>query len=227
MRTASRAAEALRRGPGHARGAGPVWFSAVVFLAGVVWAGGAAVWVWPRSMVSDLGAVGCLVTDHRYVCSPRHAAFNAAMVLSGVAMAAGAWWLRPVGGRWARLGIGCAGAGLVTLGIFPADTAHAAHMVGAVLALPVSAALLLVGSSTSSGPCRGLRRALAAASLAGNLAHLFPEWDARGVAELCSLVALWAVILLEASLTDSGSEVAQGGPGSLPASDGRTAAEHR
>lgn len=111
---------------------------------------------WPVSMISDLGARTCFMADGRWICSGRALPFDAALVLCGVLSCSAGLLLRT--GSWPRSGVRpppmpvpwfvvallCAGIGLVVLGLFPSDSRHGVHMIGAVLALPGSAILLAI-----------------------------------------------------------------------------------
>jgi hypothetical protein len=81
--------------------------------------------------ISDLGAVGCTTVAYPTgpvpVCSPAHAAVNAAFVVFGAAMALGAVLMRPflfaprrgwvATGAWVVAGAGQVGAGLLPLDV--------------------------------------------------------------------------------------------------------------
>lgn len=186
------------------------------FLGGVAWALTAPGlhFTWPRSMVSDLGAATCLATDGRWVCSARHTAFNAAQIAAGALMLAAAALAvavtvsRPAralrggalqGGAFTAAQVSI-GAGLLLLGAFPSDTAHAPHMVGAVLALPVAGAFLLVHALCTpvGSPRRGLRLALALLVLVPTLVHMANLGAIRGAAEAVSLAGLCGALVCEA-----------------------------
>ena len=66
--------------------------SVLVFLAGSGWvlADPATSYSWWTTMFSDLGRRTCQPPDGRWVCAPGHASFNAALIASGLLMAAGA-----------------------------------------------------------------------------------------------------------------------------------------
>ena len=114
----------------------------------------AVAWVWrpPYSVVSnsisDLGNTACGTYRGAFVCSPRHDLMNAALVLLGAVMIVGSLLIyhefSPLRAteRWATvLGFGCvavAGAGTAVVGLFPENTVHAVHLVGAALAIGVA-----------------------------------------------------------------------------------------
>lgn len=209
-------------------------FGAVVVFIGVtVWAVASpkVAYQWPLSMLSDLGASDCFVTDGRAICSPRADVFNLGLIAAGATLLGVPVALRRAWGPILRAAVGCAAVGLLLLGLFPSDTAHRAHMTGAVLALPVASALLLISAvrkeqTTPSDPSAGartsalrlgLRSVLAGISLLATVVHLFPQWRVRGAAEMVSLVTLLAALVIEACVVASIRRPAGGaGGGSEP-----------
>lgn len=170
-------------------------------------------YVWPLSMISDLGAGTCFTADGRWICSPRARLFNAGLVLTGALLVAAAGVLGRRWGRGQRAAVLAAAIGLVLLAVFPSDAAPRLHLAAAVVALPGASALLLVSGvlrelpgvdaatrSPRHRPATVLRASLAALSLLATIAHLMPEWRIRGAAELVSLVALVLAVLAEAEL---------------------------
>ncbi len=118
--------------------AGPaVLISSVVYFVAQV----AAAWVWspPYSVLTDT------ISDLGRTTSPRHVLMNAAFVLLGVVMALGSLLIYQefregsrVQQRGAMLGftvMGVAGVGAALVGVFPENTSHVAHLVGAALAI--------------------------------------------------------------------------------------------
>jgi hypothetical membrane protein len=101
----------------------------------------AAAWVWnpPYSVITDT------ISDLGKTTSPRHVLMNAAFVLLGVVMSLGSLLIYQefrraslVQQRGALVGftvMGVAGVGAVLVGVFPENTSHALHLVGAVLAI--------------------------------------------------------------------------------------------
>lgn len=200
----------------------PRLIGAVLLLSAIFVFAGAATWaltapdlqfVWPLSMISDLGARDCFTADGRWICSPRATAFNAGLLTAGTALAGAAAVLHRVWGPALRSAVVAAAAGLIVLGLNPSDTTLSVHMVGAVLALPVSSALLMISgvrgeriahigtrdANRSGSPpiLPVLRTLLAVVALLATLAHLFPQWRVQGAAELVSLIALFLVLLAE------------------------------
>ena len=189
-----------------------------VLLLAAAWALGAPQvrYVWPLSMISDLGSGTCFSADGRWICSPRAGAFNAGLVLTGVLLAAAVAVLGRRGGPWLRAALLTLALGLLLLAVFPSDVAPRVHLAAAVLALPLSSAMLLVsgireetvrgswdGQSGPAGPAvPRLRAALAAVSLISTIAHLVPSWRIRGAAELISLLALVLIVLLESGVLE-------------------------
>ncbi len=181
--------------------------SVLVFLAGSGWvlADPATSYSWWHNMFSDLGRTTCQPSDGRWVCAPRHAAFNAALIASGLLMAAGAALLARRWGWALTAGIGGTAAGLVILGTFPSDVAPRIHLAGAVLTLPVPAAgWLLSALRPLRARCRAstpapVRASLGAGALLLNLVHLVPQTELmpRGAAEVLALSIVVALLLFE------------------------------
>jgi hypothetical membrane protein len=122
----------------------------------------AVAWVWrpPYSLVhntiSDLGNTACGEYGHAYLCSPRHAWMNAALITLGVIMALGSLLIyqefreaSTPERRGALLGfslMALAGVGTILVGCFPENVNHAVHIVGATLAIGVGdLAIVLLG----------------------------------------------------------------------------------
>ncbi|WP_176489682.1 DUF998 domain-containing protein [Mobilicoccus massiliensis] len=177
-----------------------------VLVVGTVWALEAPgmSYAWQGSMISDLGALTCADAGVRWICSPRHTVFNAAQIMAGVLLLVAAVVLRGAWDRALRAAAVAVGLGLVVLGVFPADVAHAPHMVGAVLGLPISAAFLLISGARERVAPRArrlVRIVLATVVLVLSALHLVPGDTLRGIAELVSLFAMCAVFLAEAAWT--------------------------
>ncbi|NLU66666.1 DUF998 domain-containing protein [Streptomyces sp. HNM0574] len=113
-----------------------------------------AAWTTPYSTaenyISDLGAAHCgtvtietAQTYEAYVCSPLHPLMNGAYITVGLlaltgALAGRAAWPR---GRAATSGVvlvGLAGVGAIIAGLFPEDVNLELHLLGALLAVPLS-----------------------------------------------------------------------------------------
>lgn len=179
---------------------------AVLFCAGFVLAvtDPGLGYSWQHNMVSDLGASACRVWEEAWVCSPRHAWFNAGQVGAGLLISAAAQRLRRLWGAILTTGMAALGLGLVLLGLVPSDAASGPHMTGAVLALPVaSAGLFLSGVHPATDWLAGhrwVRSLLGVVGLALCLTHLVPHGAAvpRGAAELGTIATLVGFLLLEA-----------------------------
>ncbi len=145
----------------------PVSFGTRVALAGWCWALSIGFFVVeaivqaaskaPYSMVdnyiSDLGAVGCgtvtVKTYQAYVCSPMHGLMNTAYVTVGALAAIGALLGRPAWpkGKQATTGVvmvAIAGVGAIIAGLYPEDVSIDLHLLGALLAVPMSALGMLL-----------------------------------------------------------------------------------
>lgn len=121
-------------------------------------------WVWspPYSVVtnaiSDLGNSACGPYRGAYVCSSRHWLMNVGFVGLGLIMAAGSWLIfqeftehSPRQRLFAKAGfslMAAAGVGTVLVGVFPENTVHAMHLLGAGLAIGLgNIAILALGVS--------------------------------------------------------------------------------
>jgi hypothetical membrane protein len=96
---------------------------------------------WPNAYsianytISDLGRVGCAEAA---LCSPLHAVFNVAIVVSGILTAVGGillrhHWSRPRLGTAAVIAIALGGVCVALVGFFPVDAAPGPHTVVAFL----------------------------------------------------------------------------------------------
>ena len=154
---------------------------------------------WATNNISDLGNVHCGVWDTtrpRYVCSPWHGPMNAAVILTGILLAAGillGWRTVP---RAARSVTGSAGgsavaarAAMVLLllaatgyglaGAFPADVDENQHFLGALLVLVVGNVGLLVAAFATRGRARAWTLVAAGVAIAG--AVLFFDQQSLGI----------------------------------------------
>lgn len=184
--------------------AGIATFAALAVLVGgasVALAAPEVVHTWGQSMLSDLGSTTCFDAPGRRICSPRHGLFNAAMLGSGLLVLVSGV-VDPPSVRSPSLWVTAAaklvcGVGLVLLGLFPSDAGHSWHMVGAVLALPVTAGLVFAGTMAADASHRD--RPLAAASLlalASSALHLIPVQSVRGAAEMVSVSSVCLTLVL-------------------------------
>lgn len=162
-----------------------------------------ASYAWTANMVSDLGRVTCVTWDDLWVCSPRHALFNIVLVASGVIVAGVATVVRRHWGAPLTVAMLGLGAGLVVLGAIPSDVARGLHMAGAVLALPVPGAGLLVSGMRPDRPWlvpyRRLRAWFGGVCLVVSAGHLLPQHVPfpRGPAEYVGLLAVMVFVLIE------------------------------
>lgn len=151
---------------------------------------------WTTNNISDLGNVHCGVWDTtrpRYVCSPWHGPMNAAVILTGILLAAGillGW--RTVPRAAARAAVGSAGAARAAMvlllpaaigyglaGAFPADVDENQHFLGALLVLVVGNVGLLVAAFAVPGRARAWT--LVAAGVATAAAVLFFDQQSMGI----------------------------------------------
>ena len=161
---------------------------------------------WATNNISDLGNVHCGVWDTtrpRYVCSPWHGPMNAAVVLTGILLAAGillGWRAaarsagagsagsaggsagarrRPVAARAAMVLLLLAAIGYGLAGAFPADVDENQHFLGALLVLVVGNVGLLVAAFATRGRARAWT--LVAAGVAIAAAVLFFDQQSMGI----------------------------------------------
>ena len=229
MRNDSLGLAALRRPP-RVLGAILLLGALVVFAGTVTWALSAprVEYVWPLSMISDLGASDCFTADGRWICSPRATAFNVGLLVAGTALGCAVTILRRTWAFALRASLASAAIGLLLLGLMPSDTAPRAHMVGAVLALPGASALLMISGFRDhrlSGPHESkeepsrlasampvVRAVLGAVALLATAVHLFPEWRVRGAAEAVALISLYLALFLEACVLLHSAQRSDSGP---------------
>lgn len=191
----------------------------VSFVAGYVGAvtGDGVSFSWRDNMVSDLGTVGCRTFDGLWICSPRSAWFNAALIVSGVCVLVGTALMRRRWGVLLSLFAGGLGIGLGLLGLFPSDTHQQVHMVGAVLALPVAAAGVLVSAVRPETlwlhAGRRLRGALGVVGLTMCLDHVVPGFAPipRGIAETVAVATILAFLGVEGARCAAARRTGAGG----------------
>lgn len=119
--------------------------AAVLCLAGYVSARRAPGASFSRrhAMISDLGRAVCRDWHGHWVCSPRAFLFNAAVGAAGLLLLLAVVIAhRRLPKLWGAA-LGCLALGLLWLAVFPVDGSPV-HMVGGVLALPVTSVLLMV-----------------------------------------------------------------------------------
>jgi hypothetical membrane protein len=140
--------------------AGPLFLAAHV-LAALGWHDPR--YDWATNGISDLGNVHCGVWDAtrpRYVCSPWHGSMNAAVVLTGLLLAAGlalGWRDAVARGAAMRLTqslVLLATIGYLLAGAFPADVDGYRHVLGALLVLVAGNAGLVVAGFATRGRAR-------------------------------------------------------------------------
>ncbi|MGI5500351.1 carboxylesterase family protein [Lentzea sp. CA-135723] len=108
---------------------------------------------WVRNAISDLGAATCFQASSSgsWICSPWHVVSGVSWTLAGLCLTAGALLVRPLfpDVRTARVGLtlfAVSGLGIAVVGLSPEDTAKVPHFLGAVVAIVVGeAAMLLTG----------------------------------------------------------------------------------
>jgi hypothetical membrane protein len=188
---------------------GLLWALTLVFFVGQVITQSA----WPSfslldNHVSDLGNTACGPwLAYAYVCSPLHAAMNAALVLSGVLTLVGLYltydvWPRR---RLTTWGLGClalAGICTILVGLNPENENLRLHMLGALNIPFGNVAMLLLGLATwSAGRRVGLLSLTLSAvgwlGLPVGLALLTLSGHGGGAAERLALypVFLWTFVL--------------------------------
>ncbi|MFI5914019.1 DUF998 domain-containing protein [Dactylosporangium sp. NPDC051541] len=152
--------------------------AAVIFLVAqlVVQAAWAEPYSWADHNISDLGNVTCgpWGDDPRYVCSPRHAWMNAALMVSGLLLTAGVPLLRRYWRTRAAPALLLAAAlGWTLVGFVPADVRLGWHLLGAVLIFFAgNTGLLLVGRTGWPASLRRLAVVAGALGLAAAALHL-------------------------------------------------------
>ncbi len=122
----------------------------------------AVAWVWSppysvvKNAISDLGNTRCGSYQGAYVCSSRHWLMNSGFVGLGVIMAAGSWLIfqefseHSAGQRLgAKVGfslMAAAGVGTSIVGIFPENSVHFMHVLGAAGAIGLgNVAIVILG----------------------------------------------------------------------------------
>ncbi len=102
----------------------------------------ASAWLIPYSLlhntISDLGNTACGIYDGRQVCSPLHGLMNASFIILGITMMAGATLIYQefTENKGSAVGfsfMAVAGFGTLLVGLFPENTVHALHTLGAFL----------------------------------------------------------------------------------------------
>jgi hypothetical membrane protein len=152
--------------------------AAVAFVAAhlVVQAAWIQPYSWVNHNISDLGNVTCGLwgDDRRYVCSPRHAWMNAALVVSGLLLTAGVLLLRRYWRtRTAPTLLLAATLAWVLVGFVPADVHLEWHLLGAVLIFFAgNVGLLLAGRSGWPAPLRRFAVVTGVLGLAAAALHL-------------------------------------------------------
>ncbi|MQA08906.1 MAG: DUF998 domain-containing protein [Pseudonocardiaceae bacterium] len=125
------------------------WILSLGFFAAeaIVQAASKAPYSMVENYISDLGATRCgtvtIQMYEAYVCSPMHGLMNTAYVTVGALAAIGALLSRPAwpAGKQATTGlalVGIAGIGAVIAGAYPEDVNLDLHLLGALLAVPMS-----------------------------------------------------------------------------------------
>jgi hypothetical membrane protein len=104
---------------------------------------------WLHDPISDLGNTACGEYDHRWVCSPRHAAMNLSLIALGSLMIAGAPLIyqefreRRLG--WTGFaGMALAGAGTLVVGLVPENVDLGVHSAAAAAGPLVAGNIALI-----------------------------------------------------------------------------------
>lgn len=221
----------------------PGWPGLLLILAVAAFAAGVlasltapgVAYSWSDNMLSDLGHAGCRFWDERWVCSPRHELFNAATAGAGASVLTAVVVVRRAWGASLAASMAILGVGLLVVGLAPADVARPAHLLGAVLTLPVPAAGILWSAVRPGTPRldrgRVPRVILATIALALSATHLAPDGSIlpRGLAESTAAAALCAVLVREGwalwrtPTAPSAGQAPEVGPDPFPAVDGSRA----
>lgn len=182
----------------------PILFTAMNVVAQIAWKT-------PYSLrsnnISDLGHRFCRYTGsdnppRRYVCSPLHAAFDAAMVGTGVLLVLGALTLAAVWrGRFAWTApilIALGGCGYVLAALWPADVDLNLHVLGAFLLMGCGNIGLLLAAFAARPPLRGFAAVLGAIAITATVLHFGKHYLGLGMggSERIAVFALplWTMI---------------------------------
>ncbi|WP_328369224.1 DUF998 domain-containing protein [Micromonospora zamorensis] len=166
---------------------------------------------WALHNISDLGNAHCGVWDTtrpRYVCSPWHPLMNAAMLTTGVLLAAGlllTWRLLGRGGvvRSAQTLLLVAAGGYALAALYPADVDENLHVLGAFLIMGLgNVGLLLAGfapGTTTLGRWRPLTLTAGFIALVGTVLFFAQQGVGIGVGGMERVAVLpfplWACCL--------------------------------
>lgn len=166
---------------------------------------------WALHNISDLGNAHCGVWDTtrpRYVCSPWHPLMNAAMLTTGVLLAAGlllTWRLLGRGGvvRSAQMLLLVATGGYALAALYPADVDENLHVLGAFLIMGLgNVGLLLAGfapGTTTLGRWRPLTLTAGLIALVGTVLFFAQQGVGIGVGGMERVAVLpfplWACCL--------------------------------
>lgn len=102
-----------------------------------------------NNAISDLGSSVCGTFNDRYVCSPYFSWMNASFITLGLTMIAGSIFIyqefkQNLSSLFGFIGLGLAGFGTILVGLFPENTVHFLHGLGAVLIFVVGNAAISV-----------------------------------------------------------------------------------
>lgn len=134
---------------------GAILFFTCQFIAQAAWT---TPYSWAANNVSDLGSVHCQLQGDqpRYVCSPLHTVMNIGVIIEGVCIVLGLFFLRAL---WRHTFLSRAARGLIFIGALaivlvgfaPADVSENWHVFGAfLLAFLAPAGLFLAGFQMQS-----------------------------------------------------------------------------
>ena len=160
---------------------------------------------WPNAYsvadytISDLGRVAC---DEAALCSPLHAVFNVAIVVSGVLTAVGgillrSHWHRPRVGVAAAIAFGLGGVCVALVGFFPVDAAPTPHTVVAFLQwLFQIAGMVLIAVAASRDRAIRVVAVVAVAVSALGFAAFLSDASPHGILERIAFDTLtwWQVV---------------------------------
>ncbi|MFI6273353.1 DUF998 domain-containing protein [Micromonospora zamorensis] len=184
-------------------------FLVVSLVTGLRWRN--PTYSWALHNISDLGNVHCGIWDTtrpRYVCSPWHPLMNAAMLTTGVLLAAGlllTWRLLGRGGvvRSAQTLLLLATGGYALAALYPADVDENLHVLGAFLIMGLgNVGLLLAGfapGTTTLGRWRLLTLTAGLIALVGTVLFFAQQGVGIGVGGMERVAVLpfplWACCL--------------------------------
>ncbi|MGE5225698.1 MAG: DUF998 domain-containing protein [Planctomycetaceae bacterium] len=158
-----------RVGPAERRAGLALAGAGIAMLLGIITAEALypATYTTHANMISDLGGTE---PPDSVVLQPSAAIFDATMVVAGLAIVLGAWFLsRALGRRGVTIATALLGLGVLGVGLFPGDTGQV-HMWFALLAFTSGGVAAVASARVTPQPLRTVEAALGAAALAMFLA---------------------------------------------------------